>query len=752
MMRASVLATAIGSSLAFSTAPIEEMFFNRVSTYPVCLQIDANCNVDTSTVAEIVTASADGMTLAYSDSSLEQVGFVDISNLEAPVGMGVLPVGGEPTSVAAVGNYVLAGVNTSPDYVNPSGSLKVIDMTTRSIVREIDLGGQPDSVAVSPDHKWAAVAIENERDEDLGDGFPPQMPAGFLVVIHLEGAVADWTVKTVDLTGLPVDYPTDPEPEFVSINSKNKAIVTLQENNGLVLVDLPTGGVEWAKTAGKVDLTLIDTDEEDIIDQSSSLSQVPREPDGVTWMGDDYFATSDEGDLVGGSRGFTIYDASGNILWTSGSFLDHLAVSIGHYPENRSGNKGSEPENCAYAEFNGEKLLFINMERSNAAAVFNVDNPHSPVYKQVLPTQVGPEGGIALPTRGAYVVASEVDDRASGIRSSLNIFALSSSTPAYPTLVSNLRVGKSVPIPWSAMSGLAPGPGALLYSVEDSFYKKTRFFTIDTSTFPARLTKETRIVDTHGVFAAFPPQGEFDASDLAAMINEDKTVNIDGEGVALFTMPASMGGETVMVVASEGRGTVGDANRPVESLNFLFFVAMDGTIRKVATLPESVNAKQLRFGFEGVAVWGEKLVVAFQRVWAGDENVRIGIYDVASDAWDFVFYPLDAPASQFGGWVGLSDVSPIGGGRFAVVERDNNGGFDAVIKEVYTFDLTGYTSGMLVSKTQHTDLIPLLKSTGGMVVEKVEGLAVKGSTAWIINDNDGVDDNSGETNLLSFAF
>lgn len=42
--------------------------------------------------------------------------------------------------------------------------------------------------------------------------------------------------------------------------------------------------------------------------------------------------------------------------------------------------------------------------------------------------------------------------------------------------------------------------------------------------------------------------------------------------------------------------------------------------------------------------------------------------------------PLDAPESQFGGWVGLSDIAPIGEGQFLVLERDNQGGPDAAIR------------------------------------------------------------------------
>ena len=44
----------------------------------------------------------------------------------------------------------------------------------------------------------------------------------------------------VGLTGLSAYAPEDPEPEFVDINDRNEAVVTLQENNHMVIVDLPT--------------------------------------------------------------------------------------------------------------------------------------------------------------------------------------------------------------------------------------------------------------------------------------------------------------------------------------------------------------------------------------------------------------------------------------------------------------------------------------------------------------------------------
>ena len=529
--------------------------FNRIASFIVASQIDPNSNTDTETSAEIVAVSTDGNTLVYSDSPQEQIGFVDISDPSTPSGLGVLSVGGEPTSVEVLGNYALVAVNTSADFVDTSGQLVTIDITTPAtptVVNTLDIGGQPDSIAVSPDGNYAVIAIENERDEDLGDGGLPQSPAGFVTVVDTSDTDPNnWSTTQIELTGLAgVTVPEDPEPEFVDISSNNIAAVTLQENNAVVLIDLTTGTVLNSFSAGTVDLTNIDTAEDGIIDQTASLNDVPREPDGITFIGTDFVATADEGDLDGGSRGFTIFDLDGNIVFTSGNEMDLIAAQVGHYPDERSENKGNEPENIEFATYDGTDYLFVNSERSSLVFVYDVSDPTQPVFQQVLPAGVGPEGGKAIPDRNLLVVASEVDDRGDKIRSVLNIYDFSDDPVAYPTLQS-ADGENGLPIPWSAMSGLAAGEDTILYAVEDSFYNSNRFFTIDTSTTPSTLTDATTIKDTNGVFAAVQPFGDFTAEDLAALINDDNTVNIDPEGIAAT-------GDGFLWIASEGRGTVGE--------------------------------------------------------------------------------------------------------------------------------------------------------------------------------------------------
>jgi hypothetical protein len=97
----------------------------------------------------------------------------------------------------------------------------------------------------------------------------------------------------------------------------------------------------------------------------------------------------------------------------------------------------------------------------------------------------------------------------------------------------------------------------------------------------------------------------------------------------------------------------------------------------------------------------------------------------------------------------VSDIAPlVDGGKFFVLERDNQRGPDAAIKKVYMIDLEGETPNTVVTKTLVNDLVAndLLTPTNGLLPGKVEGLAVdQDGRAWILTDNDGVDEKAGET-------
>lgn len=205
--------------------------FNRIASFPV----ELNSPTAEATSSEIITASDDGMTLVYSDSPAGGIGFIDITDTKAPKAAGFLSLDGEPTSVTIIGSKVYAAVNTSESKANPSGKLVVVDLATKAIETTIDLGGQPDSITHSKNNDIIAIAIENERDEEVNDGDIPQMPAGYLVLLNLKDGVVDAaSLKKVDVTGLAAVAGDDPEPEFVAFNGLDEVALTLQERKSVV--------------------------------------------------------------------------------------------------------------------------------------------------------------------------------------------------------------------------------------------------------------------------------------------------------------------------------------------------------------------------------------------------------------------------------------------------------------------------------------------------------------------------------------
>lgn len=770
--------------------------FKRISS----IYAFENTDIETETVCEIITSTPDGTILIYSDAENGSVGFVDITKFKAPKAMGNLALGGETTSVVALNNtYALAGVNTSVDYVNPSGFLAVIDIRTQTIVHTIDLGGQPDAIAVSMNGKYACVAIENERDEDLGDGAPPQAPPGYVVVIRTKSVKPKkWTTQQVDLVGVPDLFPDDPEPEYVAINSYNQAVVTMQENNHVAIIDLKTATVLNDFPMGTVDLDLIDTIEDDIVTPNSSLAAVPREADGAAWLTGSTFATADEGDLYGGSRGFTIFDSEGNIQYSSASEVEHETIRLGHYPEGRSENKGNEPENVAFGRYAGRGFLFVGSERSSVVLVYQMKwkikkRPgfywpswwwgsytlvKEPVFIQTLPSGVGPEGLLPIPKRKLFVTASEKDDRGDKLRSMITIYKYDRKPMTYPTVVSD-DTAAGTPIPWAALSALAADPSdtSKAYTIHDSFFIKSRIYSMDVSQQPAVIQSESIIQDESGLLRTaledlmnrLPMTATSDFN-IDAIVNADGTVNLDGEGLAV----AADGG---IWIASEGRGNlvagVSDPeDRPFESPNFLIKVMIAGDTAEIVDVvlpPQGVTENQLRFGFEGVTSVSqddvEYLYVCHQRGWtaAGDldgQQARIARYNTVTGVWEYVYYPLDAAASAAGGWVGLSEIVHVGGDQFAVIERDNQGNADAVIKKIYSFSIEGISfkteenqaSFETLTKSLVRDIYPDLEATKGAILEKIEGMSIQANgDVLIVNDNDGVDDSNGETQLINLG-
>ncbi len=711
MLTRSLMMTSALTLVAATPALAQEMNFNRVASFPVALNTpDAEV-----TSAEIIAASGDGMTLIYSDSPAGVVGFIDITDPANPVAGGAFELPeGEPTAVSALGQTLFVAVNTRESFTNPSGVLHAIDIDSRELVTSCDLGGQPDSTAVAPDGSFITVAIENERDEDLGDGRVPQMPAGYLVIQPLgDGGSMDCAAQIrVDLTGLTEIAPEDPEPEFVDVNANGEIVLTLQENNHLVVIS-STGEVLSHFPAGATDLEGVDLTDEGALIFTESQPNRLREPDAVQWIDTDHFVIANEGDMDGGSRGFTVFNRDGTMVYEAGASFEHAIIEVGHYPDARSDAKGVEAEGMEFATFGDVPMMFLLAERASMVGVYDMTDPSAPALMQLLPSGISPEGAIAIPGRNLLATANEFDGREDGAaQAHVMIYEYQEAAAGYPHLTS---AGTDELIGWGAISGQVIAEDGTLYAISDSFYgMQPTIFHIDVSETPARIVDAIRVTR------------EGQPAQL-----------LDMEGIALD-------GEGGFWVASEGR-----SDRLVP--HAIYHIGADGEIEDFITLPNELLAVETRFGFEGITRVDDMLYIAVQRPWRDDpaNHAKVLGYNLESEEWSVIHYPLTEPAT---GWVGLSEIVAHGDYVY-FVERDNLVASDAVTKQITRVPLSAMEGMVAVGETPAVlepevvvDLLPYLTSTGGYVLDKVEGLAITpDGTMWVSTDNDGVDDHSGET-------
>jgi Esterase-like activity of phytase len=702
-----------------------EQNFNRIATFATPDNMAEGEDRARVSSAEIIAASDDGMMLVYTDSPLGVLGLIDITDPKAPKALGNVDVGGEPTTAQIIGGFAYSGVNTSESFTAPSGKLVTVDLATKAVVAECDLGGQPDSVAKAPDGSFIAIAIENERDEEVNDGALPQMPAGFVVKLPLkDGAVDCAGLVKIDMVGLAEVAGDDPEPEFVAVNAAGEIAVTMQENNHIAIIGAD-GVVANHFSAGSITLEGVDTKREGAFNFTDTQEGRLREPDAVKWIDADHFAVANEGDYEGGSRSWTIFKKDGTVVFESGSSLEHAIVEIGHYPEGRSHSKGSELESVEIATFGTTPMAFVASERGSVVGVYDLTDPANPVLKQLLPSGVSPEGLVAIPSRNLLATANEVDlVEDGGVRAHVMIYALTDAPTAYPMITS---AGTEALLGWGALSGLAADAevAGKLYAVSDSVYAMApTIYTIDATQTPAKITG-SMLVTRAG----------------------DAAQKLDLEGIALD-------GEGGFWLASEGR-----SDRLIS--HAIYNVNDKGEIKAEIALPEALLANEIRFGFEGITVAGDWLWMAVQREWKDDPAgmVKLVGYNTAEETWGAVHYPLDALAegSTESAWMGLSEIT-VNGDWVYIVERDNQVGAAAVTKKLYRVPVSAMVPAELggalpvVTKELVRDMLPDLAVLNGYTAEKVEGFAIDSAgTGWVVTDNDGVADSSGETLFWSIG-
>lgn len=530
IMLASVASAALLVSVTAPAISAEKISVRLVSTI-----VSGNGELG----AEIPAFHAKSKRIFATNGATNSIDIYDIGNPAKPKKIKAVSLdeyGNNLTSVAAGKDVIVAVVGTNPTFSSsgsPSlseGKVVVLDANGKILSSASVKGFQPDAVTFTPDGKTAVVAIEAEPICALDDPSTASVnesldyskavdEEGGIAIVNLANpkkpsvrfaGFASFSVNDARSAGLVINKTVnsvaqDVEPEYVSTPTNFKAIVTLQEANGIAEVDLKTAKVSKIYSAAVIDRGTIATDLSDK-DKNSSLVTYPRvksnsQPDAVAsyQVGNDtYFATAGEGDArewscltddvrgsklvvdsakwpnwgtlklddalgrakvdpnagdidadgdideitTRGSRSVSLFK-NGKLIWDSGNLLESTLISkfgfanlngshvarstdkslIDYVGQDRSDDKGVEPEGVAVGVVGKSRIAVVGMERTSSLAFLDISNPVKPTlfsWQQMQPmlttpldmsTAWSPEGVIFVaadksPTKKALVITS----------------------------------------------------------------------------------------------------------------------------------------------------------------------------------------------------------------------------------------------------------------------------------------------------------------------------------------------------------
>jgi len=419
---------------------------------------------------------------------------VDVLDRASGVPVAHIAVGnlGAVNSVAIHGAIAALAIENTIDRTLPGVVVFYDTRNRRQLGAPVPVGALPDMLTFTPDGRQLLVANEatpNARPTPPGQSADD--PVGSVSIVD----VRSHRVKT-----LPIDanipgystlrlFPTSgslptqpatyssygPEPEYIAVEKQGRyAYVTLQEANGIAVLDLRKGRFEKIYSLGMKDFSLpgneIDPNDQD---GEIRLRNVPvmglYQPDTIAaydHRGQVYLVMANEGDardngngdsederrgsagnasveyvpdgtelgrltlsnvdsaregplVKFGAHSFSIRDTAGRIVFDSGSQLDREAIRLGIYDDGRSDNKGVEPEGLALLRVKGRTLAFIGLERTlkSASAVYDITDPKKVRFLDMIVSEgdLSPEGLKAFRAGRSYfvAVANEVSDTTS---------------------------------------------------------------------------------------------------------------------------------------------------------------------------------------------------------------------------------------------------------------------------------------------------------------------------------------------------
>lgn len=273
-----------------------------------------------------------------------EISVFDLSNLDSPVQLSSITCinAGSPNSVAAKNGMLAVAIEAEDKQAD--GYIELFDTEDQKELGSFKVGALPDMVAFTPNGEYIVCANEGEPNDDYTND-----PKGSVSIINVaskevtlldfeafNGAEASLEEKGFRVFGPNATLAMDVEPEYVAISDDSKkAWITLQENNGMAVVNLETKQIESILPFGFKSYSVpgneIDPSDKD---DKKELRSIPAygmyQPDAIAYYsvnGMDYVVTANEGDARD-YDGFSEEDRLDDFLLDETTFPDAATLQL----------------------------------------------------------------------------------------------------------------------------------------------------------------------------------------------------------------------------------------------------------------------------------------------------------------------------------------------------------------------------------------------------------------------------------------
>ncbi|MGS2738663.1 choice-of-anchor I family protein [Sinomicrobium sp. M5D2P17] len=380
-----------------------------------------------------VSVYGEQLAVAVEAPDKQQNGNVLVYNTDTQEQEDAFTVGALPDMVifSPDGKYIVTANEGEPsaDYLNdPKGTISIIDTETGTVTTldfdafnsqedalksqgfrvfgpnaTLSMDVEPEYVAISDDSQTAWITLQENNAMARVD----------LETKHID-AIYPLGFKDHSVPGNELDASNRDDVTEL----KNWPVYGIYHPDAVVYVNLD--GTGYLITANEGDARDYDAFSEEARIKDITLDETVF-PDAETLQQDENLGrlkitttlgdTDDDGDFEAlyayGARSFSVWSTGGELVYDSGNEIAArtLELTPGSFNadegevDGRSDDKGAEPEAVENLKIGDRTILFVGLERNSQVMVYDISNPVSPEFIQILERSgdMAPEGVLAIP-------------------------------------------------------------------------------------------------------------------------------------------------------------------------------------------------------------------------------------------------------------------------------------------------------------------------------------------------------------------